>query len=302
MRASKEEKVVHHSENILKKLENISSDGVVTSEYRKLLSEYKRLQKRFEKTIKQSDMMGHGIMNKNDSLNDNLQYTLKTARTKLMDTIVEQRKIKEISNKTLVKLKMLEKSYDELYEQNSINEKKLKHYIAQYGNIKESVYVQDSTKSNTKIEVNPPFYRNKTIHQAILLESPSDKSQFVISKIGIKDVESVLQAAEQLTSLNTFLVAIYKYIKSYLNDKEDFLFHHKKDEFYVLSNKKEIEDIEYLMDKLNTKREIMDIKIEFIATITKFVEEEDTEEVVLQRCDYAFSKVRKEKLNNIMII
>lgn len=302
MRVSKEEKVVHHSENILKKLENISNEGVVTSEYRKLLSEYKRLQKRYEKTMKQSDIMGNSIMNKNDSLNDNLQYTLKTARTKLMDTIVEQRKIKEISNKTLVKLKMLEKSYDELYEQNSINEKKLKHYIAQYGNIKESVYVQESEKNNAKIEINPPFYRNKNIHQAILLESPQDKSQFIVAKIGIKDFDTVLQSIEQLTSLNTFVQAIFKYIKSHLNDKDDFLFHHKKDEFYLLSNKKEIVNVENLIEKLNTKREIMDIKIEFIATITKFIEEEDTEEVVLQRCDYAFSKVRKETLNNIIVI
>lgn len=119
MRQSKEERIIKHSETVLHKLEKVSDTGSITQEYRKLLNEFKKLNRRFDKTMKQGDKMGSSIMEKNESLNDNLHHTIKTAREKLMGNIVENRKIKESSNKNILKLKMLEKSYNDLYEQNT---------------------------------------------------------------------------------------------------------------------------------------------------------------------------------------
>jgi hypothetical protein len=300
MRHSKEQRVINHSQTILEKLEKVSSNGSVTVEYKKLFEEYKKLNRRYEKTMKQADSMGNSVMQKKDSLSDNLSHTIKVAREKLMDNIVEHRKTKESSNKYMLKLKMLEKSYDELYEQNAVNEKKLKLYIKNYGNLKETFYTKESEKESTKLDINPPFYRNKKIHQVILLESPQDKSNFVLAKIGLKDYDKVLSHVEQVSSVNTFLLAISKYIKSYVNEKEGFLFHHREDEFYLLSYK-DVATVKEFVETLNTKREVMDIQVSFIATITKFIEEEDTEEIILQRCDYAFSKLRKGT-KNIMLV
>lgn len=300
MRHSKEERIIKHSETVLQKLEKVSETGSVTQEYRKLLNEFKKLNRRFEKTIKQGDKMGSSIIQKNESLNDNLHHTIKTAREKLMGNIVEHRKIKESSNKNMLKLKMLEKSYNELYEQNAVNEKKLKIYIKNYGNLKETFYTKASEKERVTLEINPPFYRNKTIHQVLMLESPQDKSSFTLAKIGLKEFDKIQSHVEQISSINTFLLAISKYMKSYVNEKEGFIFHHKNDEFYLLSFKDQ-ESVQNLIDTLNTKREVMEIQVTFMAAISQFDESEDTEEIILQRCDYAFSKMRKGT-QTIMII
>lgn len=300
MSSSKEEKNIEHGDEVVKELHKVYKQGIAIVEYSKLLKAYKTLYKRYEKTIKLSDVMGNGIMQKNDNLIDNLQYTVKAARTKLMDNVIEHRKTKETSSRYLLKSKMLEDSYNMLFEQHSVNEKKLKYYIKTYGDISHNMYTQVSEKENTKFDINPPFYRNKTIKHALTLESPHDKTLFVLSKIGVKGFDKIVDKIVQVTSLNSFMLAISKYIGNYL-DKNDFLFHHKMDEFYIISNKKSIEAIKELIDKLNTKREVMNFEVHFCAGVTKFIVNEDTEEMILQRCDYAFSKVKKETTSVVVM-
>lgn len=300
MAKSQEEKNIENGDEVVKELHKVYTDGIAIVEYSKLLKAYKTLYRRYEKTIKLSDVMGNGIMKKNDNLQDNLKYTVQTARTKLMDNVVEHRKTKETSSRYLLKNKMLEESYNTLFEQNSVNEKKLKYYVKTYGDIAHNMYTQVGEKENTKFDINPPFYRNKTIKHALLLESPHDKTQFILSKIGVQSFDNIVDKIMQLTSLNSFMVAISKYISNYL-DKNDFLFHHKMDEFYIISNKKEIDTIKELIDKLNTKREVMNFDVHFCAGITQFIENEDSEEILLQRCDYAYSKVKKENTTVVVM-
>lgn len=107
MIVQKEEKVIKNSEKILKEAEE---KQIVISNfaYDNLLGEYKKLYKRYNKVIKIADSVGNEIMHNNDHLQENLDYTIKIAREKLLHTIAEHRKTKDTIQEYLEKIKELE--------------------------------------------------------------------------------------------------------------------------------------------------------------------------------------------------
>ena len=107
MIVQKEEKVIKNSEKILKEAEE---KQIVISNfaYDNLLGEYKKLYKRYNKVIKIADAVGNEIMHNNDNLQENLNYTIKIAREKLLHTIAEHRKTKDTIQEYLEKIKELE--------------------------------------------------------------------------------------------------------------------------------------------------------------------------------------------------
>ena len=104
MIVQKEEKVIKNSEKILKEAEE---KQIVISNfaYDNLLGEYKKLYKRYNKVIKIADAVGNEIMHNNDHLQENLNYTIKLAREKLLHTIAEHRKTKDTIQEYLEKIK-----------------------------------------------------------------------------------------------------------------------------------------------------------------------------------------------------
>lgn len=107
MIVQKEEKVIKNSEKILKEAEE---KQIIISNfaYDNLLGEYKKLYKRYNKVIKIADSVGNEIMHNNDHLQENLDYTIKIAREKLLHTIAEHRKTKDTIQEYLEKIKELE--------------------------------------------------------------------------------------------------------------------------------------------------------------------------------------------------
>ena len=100
----KEEKVIKNSEKILKEAEE---KQIVISNfaYDNLLGEYKKLYKRYNKVIKIADAVSNEIIHNNDHLQENLNYTIKIAREKLLHTIAEHRKTKDTIQEYLEKIK-----------------------------------------------------------------------------------------------------------------------------------------------------------------------------------------------------
>lgn len=99
MRTRKEDRIIQNSSEVTKELNRIYQEGICIDEYEKLLDEYKKLYKRYEKTIKVSDNIENSIINKNESLSDNLDYTIKIARNKLFENISEHKKTKNVLSK-----------------------------------------------------------------------------------------------------------------------------------------------------------------------------------------------------------
>ena len=104
MIVQKEEKVIKNSEKILKEAEE---KQIVISNfaYDNLLGEYKKLYKRYNKVIKIADAVSNEIIHNNDHLQENLNYTIKIAREKLLYTIAEHRKTKDTIQEYLEKIK-----------------------------------------------------------------------------------------------------------------------------------------------------------------------------------------------------
>ena len=104
MIVQKEEKVIKNSEKILKEAEE---KQIVISNfaYDNLLGEYKKLYKRYNKVIKIADAVSNEIIHNNEHLQENLNYTIKIAREKLLHTIAEHRKTKDTIQEYLEKIK-----------------------------------------------------------------------------------------------------------------------------------------------------------------------------------------------------
>ena len=94
MRIRKEDRIIQNGSKISEELNRIYLEGICIDEYENLLDEYKKLYKRYEKTIKFSDNIENSIIHENESLSDNLDYTIKIARNKLFQNISEHKKTK----------------------------------------------------------------------------------------------------------------------------------------------------------------------------------------------------------------
>ena len=97
MRIRKEDRIIQNGSKISEELNRIYLEGICIDEYEKLLDEYKKLYKRYEKTIKVSDNIENSIIHENESLSDNLDYTIKIARNKLNLTLSDLSRISDIS-------------------------------------------------------------------------------------------------------------------------------------------------------------------------------------------------------------
>lgn len=185
MRKTKEEKIIEHGDEILKELHKVYLEGIGIEEYHKLLKEYKKLYRRYTKTIKLSDNMGSTIMEKNDNLSENLQYTVKTARNKLMENVKEHRKTKESADIYKEKINQYKKELNESASKNIKLQKQLNSYIKQYGKINHQF--NDEFSDNEEItQINPIEYNSLEIVDLVKSEINKDYSNFILIKIKLK--------------------------------------------------------------------------------------------------------------------
>lgn len=299
MRKSKEERIIEHGDKVLKELHKVYLEGIGIEEYYKLLKEYKKLNRRYEKTIKLSDTMGNGIMQENDSLNSNLQYTIKSARNKLLENVTEHRKTKESFSLYQEKIKKYEDALNESYSQNSKLQNKLNSYIKQYGEVHHSFNEElDSPNSNESMSINPIEYKNMDIRRIISHELAKESDRFILSKIKLNNFNDMIETIKENSSVTNFINGTYKYIKNCFN-KKALVFHDKNEVFYIITTKQNTDLVKILMERLNVKRKVFGFTISFSIGITKFIEGKDTEEIILRRCTNAL--IESEENNRIIV-
>lgn len=297
-RKSKEERIIDHGEDVLKELHKVYLEGIGIDEYYKLLKEYKRLYRRYEKTIKLSDNMGNEIMEQNDTLNDNLQYTIKTARSKLLENVSEHRKTKDAYLEYSERIKKYDDALTESYNSNSKLQKRLNSYIKLYGEINHTFSEKISSEKNSEesvIDVNPPEYKNMDIRKVVSLELSKCKENMVLSKIRLNNFNNMLETIEESSSIKNFIQGVYKYIKNSLH-KDDIVFHYELETFYIFTTDKNLNLIKGLMDKLNRKRMVFNFSINFSIGITMFINGKDTKDTLIKRCETAFDETSESNL------
>ena len=292
MRKVKEEKVIEHSDGIMKELHKVYKEGIGVDEYSKLLTEYKKLYKRYHKTIKLGDTMGNQVMDKNELLQDNLQYTISKARDKLMDNVVEHRKTKEVSSNYRAKSKVYEDALRESYAENKKLEKKITQYVKTFGEIESNIKKTSTDSNNITKKINPREFDKITIEQLVSLELSKGKQEFVIINLALKNFNQMIETIEESSSLNNFLIGISKYIVNIL-DKSDIIYHFKDEEFFIITKDRNIDEINSLIQKLNQKRKVLGFDIQFTIGMTQYKDKEDTTETLLKRCKHAFFEAQE---------
>lgn len=288
MRKPKEERVIDHSTETLDELHRIYIEGIGIDEYLKLLNEYKKLYKRYTRTIKLSDTMGKGVLDENDALSDNLQYTIKTARNKLLENVTEHRKTKEASLKYKDVLKEYEEALKKSYKECNDLEKKLSYYIKEYGEVGNTFYNTVTVENSSVLDtLFPSEYKDMNIKDIIYTEMSSKKEKFILVKVSLCDFDEMIFTIQKNSSIPNFILGIYKYIKNNFSN-EDIVINEKQEVFYIIIKDKSINQITEQLSKLNRKKTVMNFPIKFDIGVTQFVEGKDNIDIFLKRCDNAF--------------
>ena len=299
MKKSKEEKVIDKSAVVLEELNSVYHEGLGVQEYRALLTDYKKLYKRFQKVMKVSDSIGTVIMNRNEMLSNNLQYTIKKARTKLMSNISNHRKTKESFSRHQLKGKTLENTVMKFATQKKEMEKKLELYENRFGEFDE-LFPSELQSNNpvTKPTVKPigdskqDQNQTLTLTELISRESLLYPNEFVLSKVVLKDFEAIKNNIGQSCPIENFISGVTKYLNNIFN-KNEIVFYKKDKFFYIISREKDIKNVEKVMGTINSKRKVFDSPISFFVGITQFIPTKDTADTILTRCNEALYLAQK---------
>ena len=299
MRTRKEDRIIQNGSKISEELNRIYLEGICIDEYEKLLNEYKRLYKRYEKTIKVSDNIEHSIINKNESLSDNLDYTIKTARSKLFQNISEHKKTKNALSKYKDEIDQYKKVLNELIAEKAIIQKKLNGYVKHFGEIKHQ-FVQsvddeiklDNSKNNE--------LQNISLENVLSLAFIDSEKDFILIKLKLKNFERISEIIKLNASIKSFVEKTHIFIGHNIS-KDSIIYYEENGVFYIILINKKIEEAKALENKLNSKRDIYNFEISFNLAISKFEREKDSIARLINRCNMGLKEAIK-KDNNLIVV
>jgi hypothetical protein len=299
MRIRKEDRIIQNSFEVTKELNRIYLEGICIDEYEKLLDEYKKLYKRYEKTIKVSDNIENSIINKNESLSDNLDYTIKTARNKLFENISEHKKTKNVLSKYKEEIDQYKNILNELTIERTMIQKKLNGYIKHFGEIKHqfAVSIDDDKKLNNSKNKE---LQNISLEKVLSLAFIDNEKDFILIKLKLKNFRKITEIIKLNTSIKNFVERTHIFI-GYNISKDSIIYYEENGVFYIVLINKKIEEAKALENKLNSKRDIYNFEISFNFVISKFEKEKDSIDRLINRCDMGLKETIK-KDNDLIVV
>ena len=299
MRTRKEDRIIQNGSKISEELNRIYLEGICIDEYEKLLDEYKRLYKRYEKTIKVSDNIEHSIINKNESLSDNLDYTIKTARSKLFQNISEHKKTKNALSKYKEEIDQYKKILNELIAEKTIIQKKLNGYVKHFGEIKHQ-FVQSIDDENKLDNSKNNELQNISLEKVLSLAFIDSEKDFILIKLKLKNFERISEIIKLNASIRSFVEKTHIFIGHNIS-KDSIIYYEGNGVFYIILINKKIEEAKALENKLNSKRDIYNFEISFNLAISKFEREKDSIARLINRCNMGLKEAIK-KDNNLIVV
>ena len=299
MRTRKEDRIIQNGSKISEELNRIYLEGICIDEYEKLLNEYKRLYKRYEKTIKVSDNIEHSIINKNESLSDNLDYTIKTARSKLFQNISEHKKTKNALSKYKEEIDQYKKILNELIAEKTIIQKKLNGYVKHFGEIKHQ-FVQSIDDENKLDNSKNNELQNISLENVLSLAFIDSEKDFILIKLKLKNFERISEIIKLNASIKSFVEKTHIFIGHNIS-KDSIIYYEENGVFYIILINKKIEEAKALENKLNSKRDIYNFEISFNLAISKFEREKDSIARLINRCNMGLKEAIK-KDNNLIVV
>lgn len=287
-RLTREEKMLSHGLLALDDLKALyNEDGRAVKEYLKLYDEYKKLNKRYSKTIQMSDSVGKSVILDNAKLQENVDYTIQAAREKLIHNIGEHRKTKDLLHSVNQELSIIESNYKkqldqahDIIAQMKIENQKLKK--------NQSKNLFNSSDNLSGEDINTPLLKNKTIQDIVAIKikkANTTNISFSLVKLIIDEYEDIASQISEIGTINGFLKAILRYLNSICSDK-DITFYAYNNIFYILFHNTSTEYVESKITVLNKRKSIGKVSLTFSIGVTNYILNENMKSL-LDRVDSA---------------
>ena len=287
LRKTREEKVIEHTEETIDDLEKLyNHDGRAVIEYSYLTKEYKKLVKRSSKIISMNDNSGKDMLHHTEKLKDNVDYTIKLAKKKIMYNIEEHRKTKNILA-----------SHAET-DQNTIRRlrkelKTLREYAHQLeGKLNQNDNVMHQFEKDTDIVVlskdinsdNIKRFSFDSILAAKIEAAKSDNLNLTVAKLTINNWSSIIS---QLDSINSdkekVLKMFYKFFTISLGTS-NIIYYLKDNIYYIILPNTDIKQSKIILSKISVTKKLSTINFTFSIGVTQLDIKEDNLKIVEERC------------------
>ncbi|RDX33978.1 hypothetical protein DZA35_02145 [Arcobacter sp. HD9-500m-PIT-SAG03] len=317
-RKTKEEKIMEHGKRVAEDLLGLyNKEARAVVEYNKLLTEYHKLIKRFNKIISINDAVSKDfivnnavskdVIVNNESLKDSVDYTIKTAREKLLHNVAEHRKTKDILAKNMQsdknKDKVLEKKLEQAYIKISKLEIELENTKRNIDDNSQNLLKKRNEQDRT-LEINLPQFKNFSYEELLeqeIKKSNLNKTPLFIAKLTIDNFKKIKISIEEHGNISTFLRGTTKYLFVTLGN-EHIIFYSHHNVYYLVFKNLNKEQAKAKIDIANIKRKLNNITITFSIGATQYIIDEDTFESINIRCDEANEEASIENNESSFVV
>ncbi|MGB5866491.1 MAG: hypothetical protein WBG69_01345 [Arcobacteraceae bacterium] len=303
-RESREEKTIKHAEIVVKDLAKLyNSEGIAYVEYKNLFNEYSRVTKRFNKTISMNDSVGKNVIKDNEQLKENVTYTIKKAKDKILYNIAEHKKTKEV-------LMHHAESYTEVINRLKRELRDLRQYthkLEQELNKSDEIQHQFHETFDEDIkskEINAIEIKSKSL-QTIITEqlqiSKQSNAPLTLVKLSVDEFSQKLGLLEGLNSdKKGLLKVLYKFFSISLGAK-NIVYYWNDNVFYILLPNTALQNSKGMISKINIPRKLSNVTFTFSLGVTEFIPESDNFKTLDDRLQMLNEKASEEKNLNSVI-
>lgn len=293
VRKTKEEKIMEHGESVIDDFRTLyDKEARAVVEYDKLLNEYHKLNKRFNKIISINDAVSKDVIVNNESLKNSVDYTIKAAREKLLSNVAEHRKTKQILASSMENVKEKDKTLKKELELAYMKISKLEIDLAtakkNSSSGSQSLF-QKRNEQDTTLEINLPKFKNSSYKELLeqeIKKSNLNKTTLIIAKLTIDNFIEIKSSIEEHGNVSTFLRGTAKYLYVTLGN-EHIVYYSHHNIYYLIFSNVTIEQAKAKMDVANIKRKLNNITVTFSIGATQHIIDKDDFETINKRCDLA---------------
>jgi len=300
-RLTREEKTIEHSEIIVEDLKKLyTEDAEAYKEYKKLFEEYKKISKRFNRTVNISDAVGKNVIEDNEQLKDNIEYTVKLAKKKIFYNIEEHRKTKETlakhseSDKEIIQ--SLKRELRDLRKYTSKLESELNN-----GNEVNHQFHELAEPIIRSSEINAEVYKNLSYEIVLKNEIENTKKAnhtFTVAKLTIDEFSTKKKMLNQISSdTKTLITILYKFFVTSIGSK-NIVYYFADNIFYLIFPNMTKEESNDILTKINIPRKLSNIIFTFSIGATQYDNETDDFNSLNQKCNLANGIALKNNTEN----
>ena len=299
-RQTREEKTIEHGELIVEDLKRLyTTDSEAYKEYKKLFEEYKKISKRFSKTLTMNDAVGKNVIIDNEQLKENVTYTVKKARDKILYNIEEHRKTKEV----LAKHSQTDKEVINTLRVEILDLKKNISNLESQLNRNDEVHHQFEETSIPKVkskDINHVDIKNLS-YQSILTKqiasSQHNHTHLTVAKLTIDDFKTKIKLLNSDSSdSNTIIKVLHKFFTIGLSSK-NIVYYYADNIFYLIFPNHNCQETKEFIEKINVPRRLSNITFTFSIGITQ-CKEDDTFDSLEERLNKAHIEASKDLVSN----